>query len=216
MLMVVTPTPEETENLRRTYAKLHTFVYCATYDNFVSSAEKYKPDAVLLVVHSITDVLIRKLEKVKELLPVVALITLSDMDTSPLSPNLKYSLRVQKLTLKFQAHYFAKASQKVSSVSDGALIVSGLLMLPFAERVLLFGRTASFTPEEVFLLRFLAEKHPVRVSAEELGHHCFTYGKPTPRSTVAARISRINKLAEKEIFTPIITYRRGEGYGLDF
>ena len=216
MLMVVTPTAEETETLRKKYAKLHTFVYCATYKSFIPFAEKYQPTVVLVIVHEVTSALISKIARVREILPEVAVITLSNSDVSALSPDLEYSLQVHKQTLRFQAHYFEYESPYISTVEMGALIISGLLLAPFSARVLLYGRAVNYTPEEVFLLRYLAKKHPTRISTEELGRLCFGYGKKAPRSTVAARISRINRLAKQHIFTPIITYRHGEGYGIDF
>lgn len=215
MLLAVTPTVEETEHLRRVYAKLHCFVHCAVYKNMVRSAEKFRPDVILLKIHDVTDELVRKMERVREILPDVALITLANVDTSALSPNLAYSHRVQKLTLQYQSVFCAPMSPNAAA-TRGGLIVSGLLMLPFDTEVFLFGHRAHFTPEEVFLLRYLAENHPRRISSEELGSYCFTYGKKTPRSSVASRISRINKEAQRVIGLPIITLRRDEGYGIDF
>lgn len=216
MMLVVTPSCEKTEFLRREYAKLHCFVYCATYKNLLRSAEKYTPDVILLYVSSpVTDTLVQKVEQVRALLPDVALITLADTDVSRLAPDLTYSLHVQKLILQFQALYFAYPHAH-ASYAKGSIIIEGLLLLPTERMVFLYGHPMSFTPEEVFLLRYLAEIHPRRADADELGRHCFTYGKKTPRSTVASRISRINKRAEAYISVPIITHHRGEGYGFEF
>lgn len=215
MLLIVTPTAEETEAWRHTFAKLHTFVYSATYHNFVTSAENFSPDAIFLIVHEVTDTLLNKLERVRMILPEISLITVSECDVAALSPSLTYSPHVQKFTLKFQAHYFAK-KHAYGSVLPGSRMISGLLLVPFDEYVFLRGRPANFTAEEVFLLRCLAEHHPRRMTEEELGKYCFTYGKKTPRTTVAARISRINKEASRIIASPIITHKTGEGYGIDF
>ncbi|MBE6655446.1 MAG: hypothetical protein E7609_01070 [Ruminococcaceae bacterium] len=98
----------------------------------------------------------------------------------------------------------------------GSYIISGLLMVPFDKKVFLCGQKFDLTPEEVFLLRYLATIHPRRACASELGALCFTYGKKTPRATVASRISRINKKAERIISVPIITHLSEEGYGIEF
>lgn len=215
MLLIVAPTAEETEAWRHTFAKLHTFVYSATYHNFVTSAEKFSPNAILLVVHEVTDTLLSKLKRVRAFLPDCALITISKCDTAELSPDLSYSPHVQRFTLKFQAHYFAK-KHAYESVLPGSRMISGLLLVPMDEYVFLYGRPAKFSAEEVFLLRCLAEHHPRRMTAEELGKYCFAYGKKTPRTTVASRISRINKEAKRIISVPIITHKNSEGYGIDF
>lgn len=216
MLMIVTPTAEKTEALRRTFAKLHTFVYSATYDNFVSCAEKYRPDAIFITVYEVTEILRRKVEKVRELLPLVAILTLSNTDVSGLAPHLSFSLNVHKQTLKFEGNYFSPKAQYDMYITQGSRTVLGLWFSPYLTSVFLYGFLMPFTSEEVFLLRFLAERYPARVSVEEIARHCFTYGKKTPRASVASRISRINKKAEARIFVPIITHRRGEGYGIDF
>lgn len=216
MMLVVTPTDARTERLRREYAKLHCFVYCATYKNLLHSAEKYTPDVVLLeVTETVSDALVQKVRRLREILPDVALITLADTDVSSLAPDLTYSLRLHKQTLQFQALYFAYP-HKHASYKKGSIIIEGLLLIPTEFMVLLYGHPIDFSPEEVFLLRYLAEIYPRRADADELGRYCFTYGRKTPRSTVASRISRINKRAEDYIFTPIITHRRGEGYGFEF
>lgn len=215
MLLAIAPTDEETEKLRRVYAKLHCFVYCATYKNMLRAAEKYKPDVILLLVREADAFLVRKVEKIRKMLPKIALITLSDGDVSSLSPDLNYSLRVQKRVLQFQAIYF-RYPTKNDAPMQGSLIVSGLFMHPFAFKVFIGGQYANFSPEEIFLLRYLAIEHPRRIDVEELGTLCFTYGKRAKRTTVAARISRINKEAKRLISVPILTYRRGEGYGIEF
>ena len=94
--------------------------------------------------------------------------------------------------------------------------ISGLLLHPYDNAVYLAGQAASFTPEEVFLLRYLAKIHPRRASLAEIARLCFPYGKRPYRSSVASRVSRINKEARRLIAVPILTYRRGEGYGIDF
>ena len=98
----------------------------------------------------------------------------------------------------------------------GSYIVHGLLMVPLEKRIYICGQKANFTPEEVFLLRYLTIIHPRRATTEELGALCFTYGKKTPRSTVASRISRINAKATQLIFVPIIKHVPNKGYGIDF
>lgn len=214
MLLAVAPTPEETEKLRHTYATLHCFVYAATHRNMVRAAETYKPNVILLEVHEVTDLLVKKMQKIREILPDIALITLSDIDVSALAPDLTYSLRVQKRTLQFQGLYF-NAPTPNDSAFMGSYIVEGLLMLPFDKRIFVGGQLVPFTPEESFLLRYLSMIHPRRASADELGTVCFSYGKKAPRSTVASCISRINKRAVNAIFVPIINHRK-EGYGIDF
>lgn len=216
MLLAVTPTPEETEELRRTYAKLHCFVYTATYKNFVRAAETYRPTVILLkVTGEVSDLLVKKVQKVREIIPDIALITLSDTDVSALLPDLKYSLKVQKRTLQFQGFYFIAPSPK-DTLYMGSYIISGLLMVPFDNKIFLCGNKINFTPEEIFLLRYLANIHPRRADAEELGTVCFSYGKTAPRTTVASCISRMNKKAERIISVPIITHRAEEGYGIEF
>ena len=215
MLLAVTPTVEETEKLRHTYAKLHCFVYCATYRNMVRASETYKPDVILLLVHEVTELLQKKIQKIREILPDIALITLSDIDVTSLAPDLCYSLRVQKRVLQFQALYFRYPTENDAPMQN-ALIVSGLFMHPYTRKIFLCGQWAHFSAEEAFLLRYLALVHPRRVDVEELAKLCFTYGKKTSRSTVAARVSRINKEARRLIYVPILTYRRGEGYGIEF
>lgn len=216
MLLVVTPTPEETEKLRRTFAKLHTFVYTATYNNFLRATETYKPTAILLkVTEDAMELLVKKMEKAREIIPTIALITISDTDVSALAPDLKYSLNVQNRTLQFQGNYFYPPSPK-DSLFMGSYIISGLLMVPFDYKIFLCGHLFELTPEEVFLLRYLVIIHPRRASAEELGTVCFSYGKTAPRSTVASLISRINKKAARIISVPIITHRPNVGYGIEF
>ena len=216
MMLVVTSCAERTELYRREYARLHCFVHCATYQNFIHSAEKYAPDVILLeVLDAVSEKLVQKMQRIREILPDIALIVISDVDTASLAPDLKYSLRVQAQTLQFQAMYFSPRS-KYASLKPGSLIISGLFLVPSELLVFLCGQLAPFSPEEVFLLRYLAENHPRRIGVEELGRCCFTYGKRTSRSTVASRISRINAIAKKLISVPIITNRRGEGYGIDF
>lgn len=215
MLLAVAETPLEAEELRHTYAKLHCFVYVATHKNLLRAVEKYKPNVILLKVSAVTDLLVKKMQKIRKILPDIALITLSDGDVSALSPDLTYSSRVQKRTLQFQGLYFLEHIPQ-SSLFMGSYMILGLLMVPFDKKVFLCGHRVRFTPEEVFLLRYLAMIHPRRATAEELGSLCFTYGKKAPRSTVASRISRINKKAEQTIFVPIITHLPDEGYGIDF
>ena len=216
MLLAVAPTPEETEELRRTYAKLHCFVYAATYKNFVRATETYQPTVILLkITEDVSDLLIKKIQKIREILPDIALITLADTDVSALAPDIRYSLNIQKRTLQFQGLYFFERSRK-NSIFMGSYNINGLLMVPFDHMIFLCGHKLELTPEEIFLLRFLATIHPRRADAMELGTVCFSYGKTAPRSTVASYISRINKKAERIIFLPIITHRSGEGYGIDF
>lgn len=215
MLLAVAPTANEAEQLRRKYAKLHCFVRCASYRNLVRSAEEYAPDVILLEVNEMTDLLVQKIQKIRQSLPDIALITLSDIDVSPLAPDLSYSHHVHNKTLLFQLLYFRHPSAN-DSILKGGLIVSGLLLSPLDRAVFLCGHKIDFTPEEVFLLRYLAEIHPRRADVEELGKCCFTYGKKTPRSSVVARISRINKKAKELIGVPVLTHRREEGYGIDF
>lgn len=215
MVLAIAPTTEETEKFRRTFAKLHCFVYCASYDNMVRVAEKYKPDGLIIQVPEMTDILKKKLKRIRTILPDIAVVVLSDTDVSELSPDLKYSMRTQKRTLQFQALYFIE-QKSYKSYYWGSYIISGLFLSPFHHLVYLAGQLAHFTPEEVFLLRYLAEIYPRRASVGELGALCFTYGKKTPRATVASRISRINKKAESLIFEPILTFKPEEGYGIDF
>lgn len=213
MVLAVAPNDEETEALRRLYAKSHLFVYCATYRNFVNSAEKYAPNMILLKVHEVTDSLVKKVRRIRELLPSVSLITLSDADTSALSPDVTCSARAHRKTLVFQAVYFLSASP-YASVFSGSRMIGGLLLHPYERAIYLHGQAFYATPEEAFLLRYLAEIHPRRADWRELGRHCFTYGRATPRSSVASRISRINREAVRCISLPLITYRAGEGYGI--
>ena len=110
MLLVVTPTAEETEEMRRTFAKLHCFVFCATYGNMIRVAEKYKPEAILIKVPEVTDLLKKKLKHIRTASPNIAVIVLSNTNVDALAPDLKYSLRVQKRTLQFQALYFPSHS----------------------------------------------------------------------------------------------------------
>ncbi len=215
MLLAVAETPLEAEELRHTYAKLHCFVYVATHKNLVRAAEKYKPNVILLKVSTVTDLLVKKMQKIREILPDIALITLSKGDVSSLLPDLRYTPNVQKRILQFQDLYFFERIPQ-SSFFMGSCNISGLLLVPLDKKVFLCGHRVHFTPEEVFLLRYLAIIHPRRATAEELGSLCFTYGKKAPRSTVASRISRINKKAEQTIFVPILTHRPDEGYGIDF
>lgn len=215
MLLAVAPTPEDAEELRHTYATLHCFVYVATHKNIVRAAEKYRPNVILLKVPEMSDLLVKKMQKIREFLPDIALITLSDTDVSALEPDLEYSLRVQKRTLQFQGIYFLDRKPQ-SSIFMGSYIVCGLLMVPFQKRVFVCGRRIRFTPEEVFLLRYLSTIYPRHATADELGALCFTYGKKTPRSTVASRISRINKKAEEYLSLPIIKCFADDGYGIDF
>ena len=111
MFLAVAPTPEEAEELRRTYARLHCFVYVATHRNIVHAAEKYRPNAILLKVIEPTELLVKKMQKIREILPEVALITLSNADVSALKPDLQYSLRVQNRTLQFQGLYAQEISK---------------------------------------------------------------------------------------------------------
>ena len=215
MVLAIAPTTEETEKFRRTFAKLHCFVYCASYANMVRVAEKYKPNALIIQVPEVTDLIKKKLGRIRTLLPDIGVIILSDTDVSELEPDLKYSLRAQKRTIQSQALYFTE-EKPYKSYHWGSYIISGLVMIPFYQTIYLGGELAHFTPEEVFLLRYLAEIYPRRASVQELGALCFTYGKKTPRATVASRISRINKKAESLIFEPIITFKSEEGYGIDF
>ena len=214
MLLAVAPTTEEIEKLRHTYATLHCFVYTATYKNMVRAAETYKPDVILLKVHEVTDLLLKKMQRIRKILPDIAVITLSNTDVSALAPDLKYSLKVQKKTLLFQGLYFNLPTPK-DSYFMGSYIIEGLLMVPFGKKIFLGGQLVRFTPEESFLLRYLATIHPRRANADELGTVCFSYGKKAPRTTVASCISRINQKAENAIFVPIISHRE-EGYGIEF
>lgn len=217
MILIVTPTAEETEELRRTFAKLHCFVFCATYANMVRAAEKYKPNAILLKVPEQNDLLVKKMRKIRTFLPQIAVIALADSkeDIVGLYPDLKYSLRVQNRTLQYQALYFTHPVPH-DAAFWGSYIIAGLLFVPTDRKVFLCGKRVQFSPEEVFLLRYLAEIYPRRADVGELGEVCFTYGKRTPRSTVASRISRINKKAASIISVPIISKNTDEGYGFDF
>ncbi len=215
MLLAVAPTREETEELRRTYAKQHCFVYCATHANMVRAAEAYRPNAILLKMPEVTELLLRKIERIRKVLPDVALITLSNEDVSAFKPDAHHPLRAQNRTLQFQAIYCLGSSPNEGAFK-GSYIISGLLMVPFDKKVFLAGKRAHFSPEEVFLLRYLASIHPRRANADELGALCFAYGKKVPRSTVASCISRINREAERLISVPIIQNVRGEGYGIEF
>lgn len=215
MLLVVARDGREAETLRRDFAKLHLFAYFATYQNFLHSAEKYAPNAIVLKADEVTDALVEKVNCVKAMLPDVPLITLSDADVSSLSPDIRYGTRVHAKTLLYQAVYFSSPTPYASAFS-GSIMISGLLLHPYDHAVYLAGQAAAFTPEEVFLLRYLAEIHPRRASLSEIARLCFPYGKRPSRSSVASRVSRINKEARRLISVPILTYRRGEGYGIDF
>ena len=215
MILIVAPTNEETEALRRVFVKLGVFVYSTAYSGFIHSAEKYAPSLIVLKVNEVTDRLAQKVKEVRALLGDVTLLTLSDADVSLLLPDLSYSTRVHKRTLLYQALYFS-ANTATASAFVGSRIVSGLFLHPYEGEVYLCGQKPRFTPEEVYLLRYLAEIHPRRAAWTELARHCFPYGKRTSRSSVASRISRINKEARRLIFVPILTDRRGEGYGIDF
>ena len=215
MLLVVARDGCEAESLRRTFAKLHLFAYFATYQNFLHSAEKYSPSAIVLSVDEVTDALVEKVKRMRSALSDVPLLTLSDADVSALSPDIRCSTRVHAKTLLYQAVYFSLPTPYASAFS-GSIMISGLLLHPYDHAVYLAGQAAAFTPEEVFLLRYLAEIHPRRASLSEIAHLCFPYGKRPSRSSIASRVSRINREARRLISVPILTYRRGEGYGIDF
>ena len=218
MVLIVTPSVAETEELRRKLAKLHCFVYCAMYSNMVRVAEKYLPTAVMIKVSEKSDLLDKKMKRIRSFLPDIAVITISDSSDaiSELRPDLKLSPLVHDKTLQYQALYFTPQLPQ-SAAFWGSYIISGLLLNPTDDcKVFLGGTRVHFSPEEVFLLRYLAEIHPRRAEISELAALCFTYGKKTPRSTVASRISRINKKAKDIISVPIIQKNADEGYGFDF
>ena len=218
MVLAIAPTTAEAEKLRRTFAKMHSFAFCATYDNMVRAADKYDPNGLLVFVPEISDVLVKKLKRICESHPDIGIVLFSDLPKESLAVlphNACFPLHSREKTLQYQALYFSFPSPQ-SSAFHSSYIISGLLMVPLDRKVFLCGEKVAFSPEEVFLLRYLAEIHPRRASVQELGAVCFTYGKKTPRSTVAARISRINNKAKHIISTPILTYKQSEGYGIDF
>ena len=217
MVLVITPTVEETEHLRRFFVKYHAFVYCATHQNMVRAAERYKPEALLLVFNKLTNTIVQKVAKIREILPDVALLTVCDADDdlTPIAPDITYKRTVPSKYLWYQSMYFNPITPH-KSIFMGSYIVSGMFISQQDYAVFLHGQLASFTRDEVYLLHYLAAIHPRRATVTELGSCCFTYGRVAPRSTVAARISRINKVSEDLINCPIVTCRRGEGYGIEF
>lgn len=216
MLLAITPTVAETERLRRFFVKYHSFVYCATHQNMIRAAERYRPEAILLVLDEVTDVLVQKMAKIREILPDVALLTVSNAeDVTRLEPDIKYKKTVPSKYLWFQSMYFNPPCPQ-KSIFMGSYIVSGLFMSQQDRYVFLYGQLADFTPDETFLLHYLMIIHPRRATAAELGSCCFSYGRVAPRATVASRISRINQVSKNLIKAPIITCRRGEGYGIEF
>ncbi|MBO5755620.1 MAG: hypothetical protein J6R89_06140 [Clostridia bacterium] len=216
MLLTVTDTAEELEKLRLMFSKSHYFTYCATKDKLYSAAKRYKPNVILLETDVVDDTLLSDMERVREILPDVFLLTVSNVDTEALVPVFAYPKGVYSSTVLRQV-VICEPLHRCSSLPRESMILHGLHMDLNAGEEFLYGLPLGLTHNEAFLLRYLFEIYPRRATAAELGRLCFGVGVKAGRSTVASRISRINaKAMALPLHIPIISSRTNEGYQIEF
>ena len=216
MLLTVADTPEELEKLRLMFSKSHYFTYCATKDKMFSAAKRYKPNVILLETDEIDEGLVSEMERIREMLPRMLLLTVSNADTEALIPVFSYPKGVYSSTV-LQQVVICEPLHRCSSLPRENMILHGLHMDLYAGEEYLYGLPLHLTHNEAFLLRYLFEIYPKRATAAELGRLCFGVGVRAGRSTVASRISRINaKAAALPLQKPIISCVTNEGYKLEF
>lgn len=216
MLLTVADTAEELEKLRLMLSKSHYFTYLATKDKLFSAAKRYKPSVILLETDVVDETLLSDMEKVREVLPNMLLLTVSNANTEALMPVFSYPKGVYSSTVLGQA-VLCMPRHVCSSVPKENMILHGLHMDLAAGEEYLYGLPLHLTHNEAFLLRYLFEIYPKRATAAELGRLCFGVGVRARRSTVASRISRINaKAMSLPLRRPIITCKTNEGYTIEF
>ncbi len=215
MLLTVSDNKPALEKLYRIFCKSHYFSYFATCDRLLAVAKRYKPQVILIETDTINDALITDIEKIRTLLPNVFLITLSNEDTSPLSPVFSFRKGAYSGTVLRSIASCMPLHPSASSPREN-MIVHGLHMDLHSLKISLYGEVAPFSNGEAFFLRYLCEIYPRRAPVMDLGKHCFGPYNKAPRTTVASRISRINAKATAVLGFPIITYIRNVGYQIDF
>lgn len=67
---------------------------------------------------------------------------------------------------------------------------------------------------ELLILRYLGERYPEAVTAEELAIYAGNPATKRKTGSVRMHISSINRLAKKAFGAPIVIYRQGNGYAI--
>jgi DNA-binding response OmpR family regulator len=218
MLLSVADTPELIEKTRIMFRRYRFFTYCAVKEEMVSQVEKYRPTVIMLRVERITDSLKADVMLLYERYPDIKFVIVSDDRDHGLHCEIQVKASTKPFELLFHALYYMPACPASSAISKENLIVHGLYFNTYHNQIRIFGRIVKdFTPSDGVLLRFLAERYPDHVTAEEIAECCFGYKEVATVGAVAARISRINKRGIQWFNTlKIIKYRHGLGYQIDF
>ncbi len=217
MLLSVADTPEAIERTRKMFMRYYCFTYCAVKEDMLAAAEKYKPSAVLLRVEKMTEELVRDAKRLYEILPDVKFVIVSDDKSHDLPCAIQVKARTCALHIVFHTRYYMPRTAASGIMKENHMI-SGLYFNTYFSQIRLFGYiNYDYTLNDGFLLRFLAEQYPRRVSAEEIAECCFGYGKKPKLSAVTKRISRINQRSMHWYNShDVIKYFEGEGYQIDF
>ena len=220
MLLTVSDTPNEVEKMRKMFAHLRYFTYCALTEDMLASVSRYPLHAICLKTECITEKLRSDVKEIRHRYPDITILLVSDTQDHALPVDMHLNADTPPYHIFFHVLYYLPPSRNSASNMKENLVVKGLLFNSYRNHVRLYGWVASFTGEEVFLLRYLAEIYPRRASVEELASLCFGFGKTAKVSSVFSRISRINKVARmtvKSLSRPIVTYQASlGGYQIDF
>lgn len=220
MLLTVADTPYKVEQLRKTFAQLRYFTYCATKETMLSCAKRYAPHAICLKTDEITERLKKDLEEIKSAFPSLAVILITDCVGHSLPADILLPKDAPVTHIFFHVLYYMPAKAYSSPLLRQNLLIKGMLFNTYMCHVRIYGWVIRFTGEDVFLLRYLAEIYPRRASIDELAELCFAYGKKASTATVRSRISRINQRAVnslKALTRPVVTYKASDGgYQIDF
>lgn len=220
MLLTVAATSQKVEQLRKIFAHMRYFTYCATFDNMVDTAEKYAISDLVLEAEKVTEHLVEDVAKIKMLYPEIHLFLLSDDKEHSLCVTRQLPLDISSNEVLFQILYYGKPTPNSVIDFHENLLVKGMLFNTYVHEIRIYGWIIKFSANDAFLLRYLAEIYPRRASKGELLSLCFEYGKKASFSALNARISRINKRAVASLpplSRPVVTYKAKEGgYQIDF
>lgn len=221
MILTVADTAEKLERIRRAFADLHFFTYCALTEEMTDALREYKPTILYIDKSEYSVSFCETLALIAAQNPKIVIICVCDPSEQGES-NLPSVIRLPHLrsyrSLVLSVAYYAPESANASPLCKQNCIVHGLLFSAEPKDIRLCGkRLTTLTPSEAYLLRYLAEIHPRRARSEELARLCYGYGKCVSSAAVAATVKRINQKASPILrFRPLITFQKEEGFQIDF
>ncbi len=197
--MILTAAPDEKTILRMqkllySYPLLSHF---STTDRLYEAVYEYRPTLLILCTDEFNDALLEDVARVHRRLPLLHIVTLTNRPVeevptalSALGIALPLSSR-RRVILYFLFKHAPKAHN--SSADSLSMIAKGLYMDPFSKIISIYGLDIhTFSAKEALILRFIAERYPLRPSLDEIAEACAPYGKRMSRKTLLKHIDSIN------------------------